>query len=70
MTEYCRAEQRAALSSILELLIGVDVTSYFIACFQRIVKFLKASGKRWIYLFVLFCCCCFFKSVYAKVLTR
>lgn len=46
LTKYCRAQQRAALSSIQELLISADKTSYCIVSFQRIVKFLKASGKR------------------------
>lgn len=46
LTKYCRAQQRAALSSIQELLISTDKTSYFIVPLQGIVKFLKASGKR------------------------
>lgn len=62
LTKYCRAQQRAALSSIQELLISTDKTSSFIVGFQRIVKFLKASGKKWFlfFFFVLFlqvCAC-------------
>lgn len=53
LTKYCRAQQRAPLSSIQELLISADKTSSFIVGFQRIVKFLKASGKRW-FLFSFF----------------
>lgn len=74
LTKYCHAQQRAALSSIQELLISADKTSYFIVSFQSIVKFLKASGKRWFLFFpFFFLLCfffCFFKPVHAKVLTR
>lgn len=54
LTKYCHAQQRAALSSIQELLISADKTSYFIVSFQSIVKFLKESGKRWLLFFFLF----------------
>lgn len=57
MTKYCSPKPGAALSSISELLISFDVTSYFIVCFQRIVKFLKASGKRWFFLFLFLQVC-------------
>lgn len=65
VTKYCSAKQ-----SCLVFHPGTgyrfDVTSQFIVHFQRILKFLKASGKRWFF-FVLIC---FFKAVHAKVLTR
>lgn len=60
LTKYCHAQQRAALSSIQELLISADKTSYFIVSFQSIVKFLKASGKRWFLFFSFFFLLCFF----------
>lgn len=44
-------QNRAALFSILELLISFDVTSYFIVHFQKIVKFLKTSCKRCFFFF-------------------
>ena len=56
VTKYCSAKQGAALSSIQELLISFDITSYFNVPFQRIVKFLRASGKRWFFLFQVCAC--------------
>lgn len=59
MTKYCSAKQ-----SCLVFHPGAgycfDVTSWFIVRFQRILRFLKASGKRWFFCFDLFpqvCAC-------------
>lgn len=63
MTKYCSAKQ-----SCLVFHPGAGyhfVTSWFIVHFQRILRFLKASGKRWFFVLI-----CFLKSVHAKVLTR